>query len=139
MPGVKVKVWSKLSRILPVDLRRSIEANDIVNAKPLLNVQREMDKQRRRWSQHLRSRRAHSKKLEKMRKDEKSTLSVVRKERRLERKRNTEKRKRQKAAEATKGLPHALVPTNIPDKHGVDPTCWNVSNDVRVYVRVHLR
>ena len=53
-------------------------------------------------------------------------MSESRRKERLSRKRDAEKLKRQKAAEMTKDLPRALVPTNIPDKHGVNPSCLKV-------------
>ena len=124
--GIKIKHWSKLSRILPLNLRRQVEANDISNAKPLLNLQLEMNNQRRRWSQHLRSKRSETETVRKTHKGQKEAVSESLKQERLARKRAAEKLKRQKAAEVTKDLPHTLVPTNIPDKHGVDPSCLKV-------------
>ena len=109
-----------------MNLRHQIEANDISNAKPLLNLQLEMDKQRRRWSQHLRSKRSETEAARKLQKAKKETMSESRRKERLSRKHDAEKLKRQKAAEVTKDLPRTLVPTNIPDKHGVDPSCLKV-------------
>jgi len=125
--GIKVKRWSKLSRILPLNLRRQIERCDIVNANPLLNLQVEMVKQRRRWSLHLRSKRSEALEVTKLFRQQKEARSEARKQERLARKRDAEKVKRERAAEMTKDLPRTLVPTNIPDKHGVDPSCLNVS------------
>ena len=125
--GIKIKRWDKLSRIFPLSLRQRIQGCDITNAKPLLNVQLEMNKQRRRWSQHLRSKRSEAAEAREKRREVKSATSEARKQERASRKRAVEKAKRERAAEMTKDLPHTLVPTNIPDKHGINPSCLNVS------------
>ena len=131
------KVWRCLQDIRPVDLQKSIALTQ-VGAIPVIEetaIKKLRNKQRRRWSEHKRAQRERANTIKKRKQQE----SRDKKRKRLEKLRESESAKRRHAKEVCKGLPHVLVPTNIPDKHGLDPAvlkvCINYNNEC---VCVHL-
>ena len=124
------KVWRCLQDIRPVDLQKSIALTQ-VGSIPVIEetvINKLRNKQRRRWSEHKRAQRERANTAKKRKQQE----SKNKKRKRLEKLRESESAKRRHAKEVCKGLQHVLVPTNIPDKHGLDPAvlkvCINYSN-----------
>ena len=86
----------------------------------------ELSTQRRLWSQHKKQSRAQQQKESERQVQLKCKRSAEKSSLRRERKLQNQAKKRRFAQEACRGLPRVLVPTNIPDKHGVDNTVRRV-------------
>ena len=128
--GLKRKVWSKLSAVRPAELRELIQilaedATPIVKESTLVKIQTE---QRRLWSAHVKEQRMTKTIMQTEKEEKKIAVSLQKKQVRNQKLREYEALKRQRAKQVCKGLPRVLVPTNIPDKHGYDPTVLKVCN-----------
>ena len=131
---LKLKVWRCLQDIRPVDLQGIIVTAQ-VGSIPVIeepDIKKLLNQQRRRWSEHKRAQREKQNAAQ----TQKKQISEDKKLRRLKQLRESEAAKRRHAKEACKGLQKVLVPTNIPDKHGLDPTVLKVwtNNDACVCI-----
>ena len=121
---LKRKVWRCLQDIRPVGLREIITASQ-VQSIPVIeehDIKKLEKQQRRRWSEHRRAQRVKAS----MDQVGKRQESKDKKLKRLKKLRESEAAKRRHAKEICKGLQRVLVPTNIPDKHGLDATVLQV-------------
>ena len=118
------KVWRCLKDIRPVDLQASIAAAQ-VEAIPVIEeagMKMLINKQSRRWSEHKRAQREKGNAVKKRKRQESNDKKL----KRLKKLRESEAVKRRHAKEVCQGLRQVLVPTNIPDKHGLDPAVLKV-------------
>ena len=121
---VKIKVWRCFQEIRPVSLQKNIAVVE-VNSIPVIKdavIKKLMNQERRRWSEHKRAQREKANEMQKKKRQQ----SKDKKLQRLKKLRESEAAKRRHAKEACKGMQQVLVPTNIPDKHGLDPTVLKV-------------
>ena len=127
MVDVQVKVWRCLNDVRPLELQQTISEKQEqgTGLMPVITkdeIKKLTSQQRRRWSQHSRAQREKAKAKQQL-KAEKSKDKRVQ---RAEKLRQSQAAKRERAKQACKGMKRVLVPTNIPDKHGFDPTVSKV-------------
>ena len=124
-------MWRCLKDVRPIELRQTIsekqeqgesKETDLMPVIEKDHIKKLISQQRRRWSQHRRVQREKAKAKQQL-KEQKSKYKLVQ---RAEKLRQNQTAKRERAKQACKGLKRVLVPTNIPDKHGFDPTVSKV-------------
>lgn len=128
--GFRRKVWSKISAIRPLELKNKIQAStkDAVAVANEAMMNKLQVHQRRLWSTHMKEQRLKKAEMQNKISEKKSEVSLKKKLIRAQRLRDSETSKRKHAKEACQGLIKVLVPTNIPSKHGYDPTVPQVHN-----------
>ena len=121
--GLQPKFWKKLSDIRPVNMQKQIALSQ-KNAITITDTDMKtlQSEQRRRWSAHMKQQREQDAREKTINREIKTKRSQANKQKRLDKLRKSEALKRKIAKEKCEGLPRCLVPTNIPDKHGLDPT-----------------
>ena len=120
-------MWRCLNDVRPTELQQTIsekqeQGTDLMPVIAKDHIKKLTSQQRRRWSQHTRAQREKANAKQQL-KAEKSKNKRVQ---RAEKLRQSEAAKRERAKQACKGMKRVLVPTNIPDKHGFDPTVSKV-------------
>ena len=128
--GLKRKIWAKLSAIRPHELKKVIQKST-KDAVPVVGegmLNKLQAHQRRLWSSHMKHQRLEKTAMQRKSLEVKRKESLHKKTIRAQKLREYEASKRKRAKEACRGLVKVLVPTNIPDKHGYDPTVSQVYN-----------